>query len=39
MVLFFEPASAPALVNGKLESMEAKGMPDLAELVEAKADR
>ena len=34
VVLFFEPAGAPALVKGKLESMEAKGMPDLAELVE-----
>jgi len=39
VVLFFEPASAPALLNGKPEGMEAKGMPDLAELVEAKADR
>ena len=34
VVLFFVPGGAPALVKGKLESMEAKGMPDLAELVE-----
>lgn len=35
VILFFEPAGAPALVKGKLESMKAKGMPDLAELVES----
>jgi predicted peroxiredoxin len=35
VILFFEPASAPALVKGKLENMEAKGMPDLKELVES----
>ncbi len=35
VVLFFVPGGAPALIKGKLESMKAKGMPDLAELVEA----
>jgi len=34
VILFFEPAATPALVKGKLESMEVKGMPDLPELVE-----
>ena len=33
VVLFFTPSAAPALVRGKLETMQAKGMPVMAELV------
>ena len=33
VILFFTPAAAPALMKGKLETVEAKGMPDMGELV------
>jgi predicted peroxiredoxin len=33
VVLFFTPSAAPALVRGRLEKMQAKGMPPMAELV------
>ncbi len=33
VVLFFTPSAAPALVRGRLETMQAKGMPAMAELV------
>jgi predicted peroxiredoxin len=35
VILFFTPAAAPALVKGKLEEIEAKGMPDMRDLVES----
>jgi len=34
LVLFFTPGAAPALRKGELEKIKAKGMPDMAELVE-----
>ena len=34
VVLFFTPGAAPALKKGELEKIKAKGMPDMAELVE-----
>ena len=34
VVLFFTPGGAPALRKGELEKIKAKGMPDMAELVE-----
>lgn len=34
VVLFFTPGAAPALRKGELEKITAKGMPDMAELVE-----
>jgi len=34
VVLFFTPGAAPALRKGELEKIKAKGMPDMAELVE-----
>jgi predicted peroxiredoxin len=33
VVLFFTPSAAPALVRGHLETMQAKGMPPMADLV------
>ena len=33
VVLFFTPSAAPALVRGKLETMQAKGLPSMAEMV------
>ena len=33
VVLFFTPSAAPALVWGKLETMQAKGLPSMAEMV------
>jgi predicted peroxiredoxin len=33
VILFFTPAGAPALVKGELERIEAKGMPDIGELL------
>jgi predicted peroxiredoxin len=33
VILFFTPGGAPALVKGELEKMEAKGMPEMKELV------
>lgn len=34
LILFFGPNAAPALKKGVLEGMTAKGLPDMAELVE-----
>jgi len=34
VVLFFTPGAAPALRKGELEKIKAKGMPDMADLVE-----
>ena len=34
VVLFFTPGAAQALRKGELEKIKAKGMPDMAELVE-----
>ena len=34
VILFFTPGGAPALKKGVLEDIKAKGMPDMAELVE-----
>lgn len=34
VILFFTPGAAPALKKGVLESIKAKGMPDMEELVE-----
>ena len=34
LILFFTPGGAPALKKGELEKMKAKGLPDMAELVE-----
>jgi len=34
VVLFFTPGAATALRKGELEKIKAKGMPDMAELVE-----
>ena len=34
VILFFTPGGAPALKKGVLEEIKAKGMPDMAELVE-----
>ena len=34
VVLFFTPGAASALRKGELEKIKAKGMPDMAELVE-----
>ena len=34
VVLFFTPGAASALKKGELEKIMAKGMPDMAELVE-----
>lgn len=34
VILFFTPGAAPALKKGELEKIKAKGMPDMAELVE-----
>jgi predicted peroxiredoxin len=33
VILFFTPSGAPALVKGELEETEAKGMPEMGELV------
>jgi predicted peroxiredoxin len=33
VILFFTPGGAPALVKGELEKIEAKGMPEMGELV------
>jgi predicted peroxiredoxin len=33
VILFFTPGGAPALVNGELERIQAKGMPEMRELV------
>ena len=38
VILFFTPAAAPALVKGKLEEIEARGMPDMRDLVESLQD-
>ena len=35
VILFFTPAAAPALGKGILEGVEAKGMPEMGELVES----
>jgi len=37
VILYFTPNAAPALVKGVLESMEMKGMPAMADLVEGVA--
>ena len=34
VILFFTPGGAPALKKGFLEEIKAKGMPDMAELIE-----
>jgi len=34
VILFFTPGGAPALKKGELEKIKAKGMPDMADLVE-----
>lgn len=34
VLIFFTPAATPALKPGYLEGMTAKGMPDMADLVE-----
>jgi len=34
LILFFTPGAAPALKKGELEKIKAKGMPDMADLVE-----
>jgi len=34
VILFFTPGAASALRKGELEKIKAKGMPDMAELVE-----
>lgn len=34
VVLFFTPSAASALRKGELEKIKAKGMPDMAELVQ-----
>ena len=34
LVLFFTPGGAPSMVNGVVEKMAGKGMPDLSELYE-----
>lgn len=33
VVLFFTPCAAPALVKSHLEGIQAKGLPDMADLV------
>jgi predicted peroxiredoxin len=33
VILFFTPGGAPALVKGELDKIEAKGMPEMGELV------
>ena len=38
VILFFTPAAAPALVKGKLETVEGKGMPEMGELVASLLD-
>ena len=38
VILFFTPAAAPALVKGKLETVEGKGMPEMGELVSSLQD-
>ena len=38
VVLFFTPGAAPALRKGELEKIKAKGMPDMADLVEGVQD-
>jgi len=37
VILYFTPNAAPALKTGVLESMEMKGMPNMADLVEGVA--
>ena len=34
LIIFFTPGAAPALKKGELEKIKAKGMPDMADLVE-----
>lgn len=38
VILFFTPGGAPALKKGILEGIKAKGMPDMADLVEGLSD-
>lgn len=38
VILFFTPAAAPALVKGYLEEIKARGMPDMADLVQSLQD-
>ena len=38
VILFFTPGGAPALKKGELEKITAKGMPDMANLVEGFKD-
>jgi predicted peroxiredoxin len=35
VILFFTPGAAPALRTGVLETVQAKGMPDMGELVDS----
>jgi hypothetical protein len=38
VILFFTPAAAPALVMNDLEGVQAKGMPDMGDLVRSLQD-
>lgn len=38
VILFFTPAAAPALVKGYLEGIKARGMPEMADLVDSLQD-
>lgn len=38
VILFFTPSAAPALVQGRLERMQAKGMPPMKDLVSGFED-
>ena len=38
VILFFTPGAAPALKKGVLEEIKAKGMPDMADLVDGLMD-
>ncbi len=38
VILFFTPAAAPTLVKGYLEGIKARGMPEMADLVDSLQD-
>ncbi len=38
VILFFTPSGAPALKKGFFETIKAKGLPDMADLVEGFTD-
>lgn len=38
VIMFVTPSGAPALKKGVMESMKAKGLPDMADLVEGFTD-